>query len=195
MHGNTSRQQEDGGYWIEKASLPGPPKTFAAKSTYQDEILNGTETAAKAFDKASMVTMTTHAYSGGIRRATGDMKASGARTVRTAPAAFTTERGDMIGYKTMYASMVLQDPLTGGSAAPGAPRLPSQMPANRSRVLPFAMPSKLENSTTYVQNHGNYGHDPMTRAATGKHDMTMTATTNDINMVRILPLTNCFDAL
>lgn len=134
MHGNTMHQQDEGGFWIEKASLPGPPKQFSAKSTYQADILDGSNTAAKAYQKTESMSITTCPFAEGTRRAGQDFTMSSSRPIRTAPAALQTQNGDMIGYTTMYKSMVLKDPLTGGSAAPGGPRVPSQEPATRARV-------------------------------------------------------------
>ena len=181
MHGNTLHQQGEGGYWIEKASLPGPPKPFTASTTYREEMLNPVPGKDRSLQKTSGMSMTTVEYHAGKNRVSSGI---GTRPIYTAPAALTTSKGDTLGYKTMYQSMVLKDPLTGGAAAPGGPRQLSQAPAARARVLPHAMPSGLESRTMYRQNFGNYGHEPLTRTATRKEDMTLTASTNEINMVR-----------
>jgi hypothetical protein len=141
MHGNTMHQQDEGGYWIEKASLPGPPRRFTARSTYQEELLDGVNTAAKTYAKTADMSITTCPFFEGTRRSGQDFAMSSSRPIRTAPAALQTQKGDMIGYTTMYKSMVLKDPLTGGTAAPGGPRMPSQEPSTRARVLSYILPS------------------------------------------------------
>lgn len=182
MHGNTMHQQDEGGYWIEKASLPGPPRRFTARSTYQEELLDGVNTAAKTYAKTADMSITTCPFFEGTRRSGQDFVMSSSRPIRTAPAALQTQKGDMIGYTTMYKSMVLKDPLTGGTAAPGGPRMPSQEPSTRARVLPHSVPSRLEKNSTYTVNFGSYGHDPMTRTAASHKDMTMTSTTHELNL-------------
>lgn len=134
MHGNTMHQQNEGGFWIEKSALPGPPKRFTAKSTYQEDVLDSSNAAARAYQKTENMSITTCPFAEGTRRSGKDFGMSSSRPIRTAPAALQTRKGDTIGYTTMYKSMVLKDPLTGGSAAPGGPRVPSQEPAARARV-------------------------------------------------------------
>lgn len=292
MHGNTYHQTGEGGYWIERASLPGPPKPFLASSTYKNEMLNAQKEMERAMSKTDGLSITTCCYSAGVRRSTSG--AASMRDVRSAPAATTTSMGDTIGYKTCYSSMVLKDPLTGGGVAAGAPRMPSQKPSQRARVgtpcnlgcfscilprrtscaiclpchslprcpsrlgvnwprsthtclaalmagsmppavhlphshpiipmpteepspctnlqgstariqklrdcfrgssavcsstwlsqvLPHSMPSGLQKTTMYRNNFGCYGEEPLTKMAIGKEDMTLSASTNDINKVR-----------
>jgi len=181
MHGNTMHQQNEGGFWIEKSALPGPPKRFTAKSTYQEDVLDSSNAAARAYQKTENMSITTCPFAEGTRRSGKDFGMSSSRPIRTAPAALQTRKGDTIGYTTMYKSMVLKDPLTGGSAAPGGPRVPSQEPAARARVLPHSVPSRLEKDSTYTVSFGTYGHDPMSRTAASHKDMTLTATTNELN--------------
>lgn len=51
------------------------------------------------------------------------------------------------------------------------------------QVLPHSVPSRLEKDSTYTVSFGTYGHDPMSRTAASHKDMTLTATTNELNKV------------
>ena len=77
--------------------------------------------------------------------------------------------------------MVLQDPLTGGAAAAGAPRSAPPPVAFRHKTLPRAMPPRLDGTTTYARDLGPAGGDPAARTAPSERTMTHHATTVELD--------------
>lgn len=76
--------------------------------------------------------------------------------------------------------MVLKDPLTGGSAAAGAPRTtPAPVPL-RYADLPRAMPPRTDGVSSYSRDMGAHGSDPVTRLACTVADMTSSSTTKEL---------------
>jgi hypothetical protein len=76
--------------------------------------------------------------------------------------------------------MVLKSPLTGGGAAPGAPRTRAAPPPFRYADLPRALPPRLDGNTSYVRDFGGPGGDPAGRIARAETQMTPTRSTAEL---------------
>jgi hypothetical protein len=76
--------------------------------------------------------------------------------------------------------MVLKDPLTGGSAAAGAPRTTPPLVPLRYANLPRAMPPRTDGVTSYSRDMGPPGGDPVVRLARTVADMKGSSTTKEL---------------
>lgn len=88
------------------------------------EICKGEETTAAQLERVDGLQCTLSGYEQARQQ-------NEAGTLRSMGADKETKCGDRIGYTTTYNEMVLKEPLTGGTAAAGAPRTASQAPEFR----------------------------------------------------------------
>lgn len=89
--------------------------------------------------------------------------------------------GDLVGYKSTYQAMHVPDARTSPlwSTQP-RPATTDDKLSERFQRLPRAMPPRCESDTTYSNNFGQDGSDPMSRTAPLASLMTKTSTTREL---------------
>mmetsp|Transcript_43206 Transcript_43206/g.82425 ORF Transcript_43206/g.82425 Transcript_43206/m.82425 type:complete len:425 (-) Transcript_43206:282-1556(-) len=139
-------------------------------TTYQDEMQHSAAAAALA-----------HSLAEGLRP-TLAMETQAQKQVL----AGTRKASKELGYTSVYTSMVVKDPLTGGSAAAGraraAPGSPVMDPAPRERVIRRAVSPHFHGDTMYTQHYGARGSDPMDRFPRHESQMSAMASTKELNL-------------
>lgn len=124
-----------GGYWLFERQI-GNSSPMTAKSTYAAETCAAAVNAATQIEPTKGLRCTLTGYEQArAQNLSGALEAAGAEK--------TTRVGDMIGYTTTYGAMVQKEPLTGGSAAAGAPRVESAAPEFRCAACGAALPRRL----------------------------------------------------
>eukprot|EP00798_Chlamydomonas_sp_ICE-L_P013088 gene13088-3616_t len=195
-----------GGYWFSQAtglrSNPGTSKPFLATTTYRAELIDSEETAAKQMNKTKDLACTVVHYDVARQRAEAGTlgattgaegragssftKESNSRLTTQRPATAVTSYGDVVGYQTTKAAMLVQSPLTGGSATGGFSSGERVRPATvpnevRYQTMPRAMPPGMFGDTSsYGVDYGADGSDPMQRTAPAEKFMTRLSTTRDL---------------
>lgn len=178
------RDKTGGGYWIMDVGQGGGhgsetsywtgtnlegsnTRPFIAKSTYQGELLRSTAHADAALNRTQDVRPTISHLKAGTQLKNGGLNALEKTT----------------GYVSTYTAMVVKDPKTGGSAAPGR-ELTMTAPAtfDRAKVERKGLRSRFDGETVYGDNFGKYGSDPLSLSVNTADQMTGTATTRTLNL-------------
>ncbi|CAD7700319.1 unnamed protein product [Ostreobium quekettii] len=166
--------KEGGGYWFSQRAL-GDALPFTAVSTYTAEI---DQSGQKALGSLKAGRTSAEGLSEGC-------PSRGSSPTKTSVPSWN---GEALGYQTEYGSMVMKDALTGGAVSPGCTRSrkdTEEGDGNRFKVLPHAMLPRIQTSTTYHDNYGTCGSDPLARSAPNEQEMTRTAST--INLAHGTP--------
>lgn len=169
-----------GGYWFSQRALTASPP-FVQTTIYDADMNHGAETKKEQLDKTMGLSCTVVNYEAARQRRSQSAPRKNPFASQTIPPTTAqTSNGDQVGFTTEYDSMVVKDPLTGGTCAAGAPRRPSTVPEFRYSVMPRAMEPAIDGTTTYHLNHGPDGGDPQDRGITSKFDMTHRSTTREL---------------
>ena len=177
-------------------------KPFIATSVYNDQIVNSAETANKQLSRTQGLTCNLSVYEVARQQHAAsspagetDQSSSPLSTRRSRPPGTrrpdiaVTPSGELVGYQTTYTKMVLDNPLTGGSAAAsGTKKSPTSSGGSagkggetRYRTMPSAMPPGMFGETpSYRIDFGADGDDPMDRSAPGERFQSRLSTTRDL---------------
>lgn len=179
-HDYKTPSKTGGGYWFAQRALTESPP-FVATTTYDAEVCKGPETKREQLSKTKGLSCTLVNYEAARqnRSQSAPKPKSLGFSGPLGPTTVRTSIGEQVGYTTEYDSMVVKDPLTGGTAAAGAPRRPSTVPEFRYAVMPRAMEPALDGTTQYHTNYGTDGSDPQDKGISSQYDMTHRATTRE----------------
>ena len=139
--------KKGGGYWLYDRTVT-ETVPLNADTTYKKEICDAPATTHAQLKRTDDLRVTLSSYEQARRQnEAGTLSTTGKNGIKTAS-------GDTLGYVSSYTSMVLKNPLTGGSAAAGAERVPSEVPGFRcaSADLPVRSPRNILN---YGLKHPN----------------------------------------
>lgn len=160
----------EGGQW--QAQRFGEVVTDARchySSTYKDEIQKSAQTAKKA-----------QTVTEGLRT-TIAMEKQAQAMVKNG----TVGPSKTLGYTSVYTSMVLKDPLTGGLAAPGREPQPKPDLSEvyvKEKVIRRTIEPTFHGDSMYSKSFGAFGSDPLDHSAQHESEMPKMATTKELNI-------------
>ncbi|WIA39280.1 hypothetical protein OEZ86_005400 [Tetradesmus obliquus] len=174
-----------GGFWFEerqrKAAGNSPP--FLSSTTYKSELLDGQATAQQQLQQSQGLNSNLVTYNvARDRRVQSASPCLREQTLSSTTAC--TSKGELIGYKTTYATTTaLAAEKAAGAKAAAAARPMSCTGTERLRlaVMPNAGKPLFHASSTYSRDFGSQGSDPMLRATAEPTQQTLAASTRELN--------------
>ncbi|KAK9814842.1 hypothetical protein WJX72_012462 [[Myrmecia] bisecta] len=168
--GQKATQRAKGNYLLTERPK-GDPKPFIASTTYKAEIVEGGEHVAAQLSRTDGLRSTLSYYEGARR-------ANSAGTLHASQKTLST--GDVLGYKTQYRSMTVDQPLTNTARTPrsGAAAGEPPLPDRTFERMPCAMYPRFEATSSYTTSFP----EPEARNAATAKDMTLLASTRDLNL-------------
>ncbi|KAK3233427.1 hypothetical protein CYMTET_56273 [Cymbomonas tetramitiformis] len=150
-------------------------KKVVVSTTYKEEVQESKKHASKAHVLAEDLrpTLATHIAAQNLS-ASGKLK--------------NKEPGEAeLGFYSEYTSMVVREPQVGGPAAAGnlrsrsLPHSPAAGgPDGRRKVIQRTLNPPFNGLTTYAQNHGAYGSDPLSNSAKHESEISKRASTAEL---------------
>ena len=159
-----------GGYWIQSARSSESSKPFVATSTYKAELQDGAEISRHVRDVSE------HA------RPTICDQITAHRVGRAAQN--HGELVDRLGYSTTYNTLTrtVKDSAPVPAGADAANAGVSSRGASRARVLPHLARPRFSGHSVYKDAHGEYGDNPLSRAAETARLQVKNASTKEFNL-------------